>query len=392
MEESLVRVIYLTEIAGLGGGETSLLNLMQSIVDGNGKPLLLCPEGALYQRALHLNLPVVPIRLPPVRLYGGWFPMFSFPTISKIYHVIKNYNADILHAESFLGLFYGGIAAKIAGIPCVVTYHGYWQLKHLLSRMFVSKFCDRIYPVSDSVLQEIRESIDPLPGKIFTIPLGFHKSFLEELPERLAARRALGLPLDRPIVMQVARFQPIKGQMNLLLALEALHQPPYEGFPLVVFVGDVLEPASMEDIRYMQEVKAKANSYELRAHVQFMGSRNDVPLLMRAADVIVNPSDFETFSMTTIEAMAVGTPVIATNVGGPKEIIENMITGILVPPKNPTALAEAIYQVIANPVWAEKLALNAKCIAFERYAPQVRYKQLMKEYAVLTGRSAPMGY
>jgi glycosyltransferase involved in cell wall biosynthesis len=180
--------------------------------------------------------------------------------------------------------------------------------------------------------------------------------------------------------MQVARFQAIKGQMNLLDALEIMVKQDRDVDPLVVFVGGVMEPASPDVLAYKANVEVRASQPELSHYVQFLGHRDDVPLLMRAADVIVSPSEFESFSMIIIEAMAVGTPVVATAAGGPREILTGGVTGVLVPPRDPLSLADGICSVISNPDWAADLAEHAREDAVSRYGPQTRCRRLVVDY------------
>ena len=228
----------------------------------------------------------------------------------------------------------------------------------------------------------------PFEERVRIIPLGFNPRFAAELPPRELARKLVDLPVDRQIVMQVARFEAIKGQMNLLDSLEELVRKGMGVIPLVVFIGGVLDPPSVEVLAYKAAVEKRSQSTALKDHVVFLGHREDVPLLMRAANVIVTPSDFESFSMTIIEAMMAGTPVVATNRGGPAEIIENGVTGILVPPRNPAALASAIHNLVTDAGLAGLLAGAAREAAFRRYKPGVRYERLVAEYKELVNGSA----
>lgn len=371
-------VAYLTEKAGLGGGETSLLNLMQCIAERGHTPLLLCPSGALELKAREHKLLVHTMDYPDVHLRAGLIPTFSLSTVFSICQILKKYGVDIAHVESLLALYYGGMAARLVGVPCVATYHGYWPMRNKMLRGFLRWFLMGVYPVSDSVAEELKEVA--LKRQPQTMPLGFSLDFLMSLPPRHEARRILGLPDGRPIIMQVARFQTIKGHMHLLDALEVMLSQGHDFDPLVVFVGGVMEPASPDVLAYKASVEARASQPGLRRHVLLLGHREDVPLLMRAADVIVSPSEFESFSMIVIEAMAVGTPVVATAAGGPKTILKNCQTGILVPPRDPLSLATSICQIITNPQGAQELVAHAQQDAFQNYHPHVRCIRLITEY------------
>lgn len=374
------KILFATNISGLGGGETSLLNLLSTLKENGFQPTLVCPPGLLHNRASQLGITTINIIFPPVRMLIGLVPIFSVLTILKLIFFIKKNKFDIVHVETPLSFYYLGTAAWMANTPCVATYHGYWQLKSGLARLMMKHFCSRLYPVSKTTALDIYETGLLPADKVRIIPLSFNEKFSYKLPSRQESRIPFGLPVDVPIVMQIARFQPIKGQMILLEALAHLVQLQNGSIPLVVFVGDILDATHNDAILYKKLVEERAKREDLQNHVRFLGWQDDVPQLMRAADIVVIPSDYETFSMTTIEAMAVGTLVIATSSGGPAEIIQNEITGVLIPPKNPLILAEAIHISLSDPSRSEEIASKAKEFVALNYSPKTRYNLLVKEY------------
>lgn len=379
-QKTQLKVLFATNISGLGGGETSLLNLLSTLKEYDFQPTLVCPPGQLHTRASQLGITTINLIFPPVRMFLGFVPLFSVFTIFKLIYLIINNKIDIVHVESLLSFYYLGTAAWLANIPCVATYHGYWQLKSRLARIMLKHFCCRLYPVSKTTALDIYDTGLIPADKIRIIPLSFNSQFLHELPTKQESRISFGLPMDVPIVMQIARFQPIKGQMILLEALAHLVQLQDGPIPLVVFVGDILDATHNDAIIYKKLVEERAKKEDLQDHVCFLGWQEDIPQLMRAADIVVTPSDYETFSMTTIEAMAVGTLVIATSSGGPAEIIQDESLGVLIPPKTPHILAKAIRNALSHPSQSGEIASKAKEFATLNYSPQARYDFLVKEY------------
>jgi glycosyltransferase involved in cell wall biosynthesis len=205
-------------------------------------------------------------------------------------------------------------------------------------------------------------------------------AYLKQIGTQEQIRRQLDLPLDRHLVLHVARFQEIKGHHHLLEALLLLVARMDQKAPLVLFAGGVLEPASRKVLEYKARVERLAAQAQLQPHVRFLGPRRDVPLLMRAADVVVSPSDFESFGMTLIEAMTVATPIVATMAGGPSEILKHEKTGLLVPPADPVAMAAGIARLLEQPEFAQTLAAAARDVAMDRYAPRRRAQALIREY------------
>lgn len=143
--------------------------------------------------------------------------------------------------------------------------------------------------------------------------------------DRSAARERLGLPLDRPVVLGIGRLHPIKGFDVLAVAAQHLDA-------LVAVIGEGSERARLCDSK-----------------LRLLGPRDDAGEVIAAADLVVVPSRSEGFPQVPLQAMAAGLPVVATRVGGTPEVVVDGQTGILVPPEDPTALADAIQRVLASP-------------------------------------------
>jgi len=148
----------------------------------------------------------------------------------------------------------------------------------------------------------------------------------------------LGVPVDGGCVACVARLEPEKDVHTLLRAMAEVISKAPEARCLVV--GDGSEAVRLKHF---------ASDLGVSANVVFTGYRQDVSSIVSAADVFVLPSLAEPFGLVLVEAMALGKPVIATRVGGPLEIVEDGVTGLLVPPADPAAMAEAIRALLADP-------------------------------------------
>ncbi len=157
---------------------------------------------------------------------------------------------------------------------------------------------------------------------------------------RESARRRLGLPSDRAIAVAVGRLHRQKDHPTLLAALALL-----KGWktlsPLTLIVGDGPD---------RQRLEAQAKDLGLdEEHLRFLGTRDDVPVLLGAADFLVMSSLWEGLPYVLLEAMAAGVPIVATDVGGNREVVEDRVTGRLVPPRDPARLAEALAEVLEEP-------------------------------------------
>ena len=167
-----------------------------------------------------------------------------------------------------------------------------------------------------------------------------------------AARQKLDLPLETPVIGMVANLVPVKRHDLLLKALMKVR----ERVPDVkcLLIGDGVLRATLEGM---------VQQMGLSETVVFLGSRPDVAGLLPALDVFVLSSDSESFSMAIVEAMASGKPVIATNSGGPGEIVIEGETGFLVPIGQPSSLAEKITLLLQNPTLAHQMGQKARCRA-----------------------------
>lgn len=244
--------------------------------------------------------------------------------IRELSRWLKTQQIEIVHTHNTFPHINATIAAKLAGVPVVInTRHGQrlghgwksrWQYR------IASQFADRIVTVSDDAARLCREN-DGVPAtKIQRIWNGIDlEKFNFTGPEL------------KPVAISVARLSPEKDFSTLLRAVREVVNVVPE-FQLRI-AGDGQERGKLEQL---------ASDLGIREHVEFLGDRSDVPALLSQAGFFVSSSLSEGISLTLLEAMAVGLPVVATAVGGNPEIVEEGVTGQLVPSDNPNGLAEAM--------------------------------------------------
>jgi D-inositol-3-phosphate glycosyltransferase len=170
--------------------------------------------------------------------------------------------------------------------------------------------------------------------------------------ERAAIRTAEGLPLDRPIVLSVGRLSREKGVLDLLEAWRLLNDPR----ALLLLVGPAM-PGHAWDAG--PAVEAFVATHQLRDHVRVYGPSPDPARLHRAADLFVQPSHFEAFGISVIEAMASGVPVVASAVGGLRDFLVDGSNALLHPPRAPEALAAALRRALDDGALRSALAAAA---------------------------------
>jgi glycosyltransferase involved in cell wall biosynthesis len=265
----------------------------------------------------------------------------------------------LIHARSRAPAWSALMAARRAGLPFVTTYHGAYNEGFPGKRLYNSVMArgDRVIAISHFIADLIRTRHVVPEARLRVIPRGVDPRRFDPglvSAERLAAlRTAWGLPEGRPIIMLPARVTRWKGQMVLV---EAMARMP--GDSLALLVGDAEERPA-----FKAELLARIESLGLKDRVRLVGHANDMAAALMLADVVIHAStDAEAFGRTVIEAQAMARPVIASDLGAPRETVAEGVTGWRTPPGDAAALAEAIGKALALPP-AEGAALGARARA-----------------------------
>jgi glycosyltransferase involved in cell wall biosynthesis len=169
--------------------------------------------------------------------------------------------------------------------------------------------------------------------------------------DRAGARAALGEAGSRAVLLGVVgQLSPWKGQDTAIQALRLLCAEGIDAHLLLIGSAKFVSRATrFDNRRYLDELHSQVADAGLQERVSWLGEREDVPELVRALDVLLLPSWEEPFGRALIEAMALGVPVLATNVGGPAEIVEDGREGYLLAPREPRAWAQAVRRILESP-------------------------------------------
>jgi glycosyltransferase involved in cell wall biosynthesis len=185
------------------------------------------------------------------------------------------------------------------------------------------------------------------------------------------ARGAVGLDPNRPVIGTVGRLEDRKGHDQLLLALRRLAAGANGRRPQGLFVGDGPLRGRLE---------SQARELGLAGDVRFAGTVQDVRPFLAAMDVFVLPSWAEGMSNALMEAMAAARPAVATAVGGNPELVTHRTTGLLVPPGDAGAIADAAQSLLGDEEWARGLAVAAQAFVTERFGARARVAELERLY------------
>ncbi len=253
--------------------------------------------------------------------------------LSRLQHLVRRFRTgrfDIVHTHNTLAHFYGSLAAHLAGVPVVVnSQHGRGCGKTWKARLqfrLANRWTDRVIGVSEDAARLCQRDDRRSAERITAIWNGIDV-------DRFDFRS----PSPEPVAISVARLSKEKDFETLLRAVWILIKE-HPDFRLKL-VGDGAERSKLE---------ALARDLKLDRNVEFLGERHDIPDLLRQAGFFVSSSTTEGISLTILEAMAVGLPVVTTNVGGNPEIVVEGGTGRLVSPRSPDELALAMRQMLAD--------------------------------------------
>lgn len=298
----------------------------------------------------------------------------------QLFFFFKKEKFDIVHTHNPVPGILGQLAAKIAGVPMIInTIHGFYfseETPGLKRKIFI--MAERLAAkCSTLIFSQNREDMETAikekickPKKIKYLGNGID---LEKFnPNNLP--KELGLPQGSKIIGIVARLVKEKGYLDLFEALESVA----EKYPniFLLSVGPA-EPNKKDG--FDESIINKYN--KIKDKVLFLGQRADVEQILPAIDIFVLPSHREGFPRSLLEASAMQKPIIATNIRGCREAVEDGKTGILVPAKNPKELARAIIYLLENPNEAETLAKNAREKALKEFDENLVFEKLKNVYA-----------
>lgn len=361
------RVFYFTDSATFGGAEQATLTLMQGLDRARWEPTLVHhPEPgltALIARAKNSGIATWAVPRMRGRVGAQQLPNFV--------RELRARRPTVFHAHLTMPLAckLPLAGAALARVPAVIaTEHLFVEIPYRLSRWlerFVAPGIHRYIAVSHYIARELSAALPFTSRKIQVV----HNGIPVERFRTARVRPVFDSP--GPVVLTMARLTPQKGLTYLLYAAAQIPDATF------LIAGEGPERAALE----MQARHASMNH-----RVKFLGPREDVPALLASCDVFVLPSLFEGLPLAVLEAMAAGAPVIATDVGGTREAIQDGVTGLLVRPADANALACALRRMLGDANFARRLAEAGQARVRQEFsaAAMVRrtteiYEQVLRE-------------
>lgn len=367
-----MRIAHLDTGREWRGGQRQVLLLLQGLERRGHDVLLLAPPGPLLDRARAAGIPI-----RPWRPLGEW----DLGALLAAAGALRAWRADLAHAHSAHAHALGVPAARLAKVPGVVVSRrvDFAVGTHPLSRLKYRMDVDRYFCISAGVERVMREGGVPA-AKLARVPSGVElpsrEAALAEAASRPSLRDELGLPASAKLAGTVAALAPHKDHATLLEAAAlVVRDDPGAHF---VWAGEGECRPALE--RRRRELK-------LESHVHLLGFRSDVMALQVQLDLFVLSSYLEGLGTALLDAQALGVPIIATATGGIPDAIEDGVTGRLVPPRDPAALAAAILDSLARPdrpaAWAARARESVRA-----FSADAMVEASLREYSRVLDESA----
>jgi D-inositol-3-phosphate glycosyltransferase len=339
----------------------------------------------LGENARVIHIPTGPeIPLDPDEVYPH-LPQFVENVLTFVAQEGIRY--DVIYSHYWLS----GVAAhKLRdawGVPVAQLFHTLGLMKDRIARGPADKplgiralaetdimsWADRLIALTPAESAQMLWLYRANRHKIDIVPPGVDLARFRPIPAE-AAKQALGLPTDRRMLLFVGRIEPLKGVDTIFEAIALIKRDAprlLDNLCLSIIGGDPDDPAG--DNAEMDRLKALRCDMGLNDLVVFLGAKDQDMLkyYYAASEALITPSDYESFGMVALEAMASGTPVIASEVGGLAFLVQDGVTGYHVPVRDPAALADKIRTVLEQPDTRRELGQNAVRVAQDYAWPKI---------------------
>ena len=357
------------------GGAEQLLASMVSNFDSNIKSIIccICDKGEIGEKLEQDGHKIIVLN----KLHkNGW----DSSVVDDLCYIIRKYNVDLIHGQLYHSNLYSRFAAKRENIPAIISIHNTYNKQKKIHRRLINryllKYTSAIIVGSDDIKKDVIK-YDRAPDKlIHTIPNSINLSSIQTNFSRESARKNLGLSNDDLVLGTIGRLEEQKGHAFLINALAILQQKNYNLKLLIVGDG-----------RLRNELESQVAELSLESQVIFLGTRTDLGDIFPAINIFVMPSLWEGLSLAMLTAMAAGLPVIATDVGGVRDVLEGNSCGLVVSPRDAEGLSNAIIELIKDQELLSRYADKGKEVVHNNYSDQSMVERIHKLYIQATDLS-----
>jgi glycosyltransferase involved in cell wall biosynthesis len=378
------RVLHFLPFAVRGGAEEHALSLLSALANSGFEPWIAAPPALLADLAQELKaFGVQTFSITHASL-------FAFAEVSRFARFLRRQRIAIVHSHMFPASIFASPLARVCGVRGVVeTFHlrEVWREDKPLKGSFwldrqISRFVDRYIAVSHAAERHLSDTKGIPRSKVTTIHNGrdltrFHPPFPGE---RAHARAELGVS-NKQTLLVLGRLEPQKGHIYVIETIRGL----VRAWPRLIALF-----AGAGALR--TELNARCQALGLAEQVRFLGQRSDPERLLAAADIVVLPSLYEGLPLVAIEALATARPMVATDIEGTREIVIHGETGLLVPPADSAALAQAVERLLESPPLGAQLGARGRALVERNFDVRRQVEQTVQVYEELLARPTGRNY
>jgi glycosyltransferase involved in cell wall biosynthesis len=372
-----IPVVELITDLNFGGAQTSLQNFLRHIDCRTFSPFVVTLRNGntiLANQIQSLQIPVIDLNIDP---------KFRIDRILRLYYILKQNKIAILHTWLYHANLVGRLAGRAAKVPVIITSRhninigGYFREQ---VNRFTSPLDDQVIAVSEYVreIEIARSRVEP--NKVVKIYNGVDISSFSgtDLLDQNPIRHEFKISSGAPLLGSIGRLHPQKGYSYLIESMGIILDQYPEAKLLIVGTGEL-----------ENEIKSQVNRMGLSQSIIFTGIRADIPSILAALDIFILSSLWEGHPIVILEAMAAGVPVVATAVGGTPEIITAGETGILVQPRDPEGLSDAVMRLISNRELRTQIAQAGKKRALDFFTVENMTRRIESLYLLLLKQKNP---
>ncbi len=377
------KILFLNHVAAIGGGEASLLDLLGGLDRARFEPIAVVPDTGSLADAL-TRADVRTLRLPMKRFRKTRNPLvlagYAVNLLSvawRLVRLIRRERIDLVHANSNTAQLYGGLAASWTGIPCV--WHSRDLVKLGAAGRWMAARASRVVCISEAVRNQLAS--EGLAVNARVIPNGIDAdAFAGKARNEMLRRQWGGGDATTFLVGMAGQLIPWKRQ-ELFLEAAARIAAVIPGARFLLIGGNLFD----EDAAYAAGLHTRARELGLAEKLVFSGHRADMPAVLGSLDLLIHPPAREPLGRVILETMALGKPVVAINAGGPAEIIRDGIDGVLVPPEDAGALANAAIALWRDRAAATRIGEAGRTRVRQAFSLSRHVEQMEALYAQLLG-------
>lgn len=374
-----INILHIYQNSKIGGVQQQILNLLKAYNREVFNPIFCClgPKEEIGKEIEGIGIDCIPLN-------RSRYNRFSLGIVLDLHRLMKKKQIHIVRTHRYRSNFYGRLAAFLTGaLVIVASVHDNYRTdkrpgRRIINRM-LSHITDKIVAVSEEVKKDIIRYDKIEPSKVVVLPNGIDVERFNPKGNFADIRKEFSIKEGALVVGFVGRIVPAKGLQYLIDSIPYVKGEFKNIKLLVIGEGSIVA-------RLHEQAKEK----KVYDSIIFTGRRRDIPDILSCIDIFVMPSIAEGLPNALLEAMAMGKPIVATEVGGIPEVMKNGVNGLLVPPRDPIALATAMKGLIGNDRLAAQMGYAARDLVLDKFSMraitqkwQTLYLSILKEKGLM---------